>query len=114
MTCDHLLDPLAPYRASKGVSSETPFMSDETIARQGIPIQSWTDNLEQDLLRQLKEERLNSEQLRLLGTAIHVAGLGIAILTPAVEVDGPRVSFVNDGFCEIYGRQREEIIGQTT
>ena len=89
-------------------------MSDETISRQGIPIHaSWTENLEQDLLRQLKDERLQSEQLRLLGTAIHVAGLGIAILTPAVEADGPRISFVNDGFCEIYGRQREEIIGQT-
>jgi diguanylate cyclase (GGDEF)-like protein/PAS domain S-box-containing protein len=61
----------------------------------------------------LREQRLQSEQLRLLGSAIHVTEQGIAILTPAVEAAGPRVAFVNDGFCAIYGRQREEIIGQT-
>ena len=33
----------------------------------------------------LREERRQSEQLRLLGTAIHVSAEGIAILTPAVE-----------------------------
>jgi len=61
----------------------------------------------------LREQRLQTEQLRLLGSAIHVTEQGIAILTPAVEAAGPRVAFVNDGFCAIYGRQREEIIGQT-
>jgi len=30
-----------------------------------------------------------------------VAGQGIAILTPAVEALGPRIAFVNDGFCAI-------------
>jgi diguanylate cyclase (GGDEF)-like protein/PAS domain S-box-containing protein len=61
----------------------------------------------------LREQRLQTEQLRLLGSAIHVSAQGIAILTPAVEAVGPRVAFVNDGFCTIYGRTRDEIIGQT-
>ena len=39
------------------------------------------------------------EQLRLLGSAIHVTAEGIAIMTPAVEAVGPRIAFVNDGFC---------------
>jgi len=70
--------------------------------------------LEQDVLeRKLTEQRIQSEQLRLLGTAVHVSGEGIAILTPAVEAVGPRIAFVNDGFCTMFGRRREEVIGQT-
>src|SRR5436190_22217963 len=61
----------------------------------------------------MREQRFRSEQLQLLGTAIHVSGQGIAILTPAVEAVGPRLAFVNEGFCAIYGRPRDEIIGQT-
>src|SRR5436190_11465054 len=75
---------------------------------------AWTTDIGvPELERRLAEQRLQSEQLRLLGTAVHVAEEGIAILTPAVEAVGPRVAFVNDGFCAIYGRRREEIIGQT-
>jgi diguanylate cyclase (GGDEF)-like protein/PAS domain S-box-containing protein len=75
----------------------------------------WTTTLDSadPLQRQLAEQRIQAEQLRLLGTAVHVAGLGIAILTPAVEAVGPRIAFVNDGFCAIYGRTREEVIGET-
>jgi diguanylate cyclase (GGDEF)-like protein/PAS domain S-box-containing protein len=73
----------------------------------------WTTNIEDGLERKLVEQRLQSEQLRLLGTAVHVASEGIAILTPAVEAIGPRIAFVNDGFCAMYGRKREEIIGQS-
>ena len=65
------------------------------------------------LERKLTEQRFHSEQLQILGTAVHVTGQGIAILTPAVEAVGPRIAFVNDGFCAMYGRSREEIIGQT-
>jgi len=68
---------------------------------------------ESRLLRKLTEQRFESDQLRLLGSAVRVAGEGIAILTPAVEAVGPRIAFVNDGFCAIYGRPREEIIGET-
>jgi diguanylate cyclase (GGDEF)-like protein/PAS domain S-box-containing protein len=65
------------------------------------------------LKRRVTAKQLESEQLRLLGSAIHVSGQGIAILTPAVEAVGPRIAFVNDGFCSIYGRPREEVIGET-
>jgi diguanylate cyclase (GGDEF)-like protein/PAS domain S-box-containing protein len=71
----------------------------------------WTTSI--DLERKLTEQRLLSEQLELLGTAVHVMGEGIAILTPAVEAIGPRIAFVNDSFCALYGREREEVIGQT-
>ena len=65
------------------------------------------------LQRKLTEQRMQSEQLRLLGSAVQVTAEGIAILTPAVEAVGPRIAFVNDGFCAIYGRRREDMIGQT-
>jgi len=68
---------------------------------------------EVDYQRQLTEQRIQGEQLRLLGSAIRVTAEGIAILTPAVEAVGPRIAFVNDGFCAIYGRRAEDIIGQT-
>jgi diguanylate cyclase (GGDEF)-like protein/PAS domain S-box-containing protein len=76
----------------------------------------WTttvDDSRESLQRKLAEQRLRTEQLTLLGSAIRVAGQGIAILTPAVESTGPRIAFVNDGFCTIYGRKREEVIGET-
>ncbi len=68
---------------------------------------------ELDFERKLTEQRIQGEQLRLLGSAIRVTGEGIAILTPAVEAVGPRIAFVNDGFCAIYGLRPEDIIGQT-
>lgn len=58
------------------------------------------------------DDSFRGDQLRLLGSAVRVAGQGIAILTPAVESTGPRVAFVNNGFCEMYGRVRDEVIGQ--
>src|SRR6185369_10033122 len=75
----------------------------------------WTTTVESadPMQRELLEQRYRADQLRLLGTAVHVAGQGIAILTPAVEAVGPRIAFVNDGFCSIYGRSREEVLGQT-
>ncbi|HEX3578526.1 MAG TPA: EAL domain-containing protein [Thermoanaerobaculia bacterium] len=74
----------------------------------------WTTSVEESrLLRKLTEQRFESDQLRVLGSAVRVAAEGIAILTPAVEALGPRIAFVNDGFCAIYGRSREEIIGET-
>ncbi|MDP9194469.1 MAG: EAL domain-containing protein [Acidobacteriota bacterium] len=76
---------------------------------------AWTTTVESPewLQRELAAQRMQGEQLRLLGSAIHVTGEGIAIMTPAVEAAGPRIAFVNDGFCAMYGRRREEIIGQT-
>ena len=69
--------------------------------------------LPEELQRKLTESRIQGEQLRLLGSAIHVTADGIAILTPAVEAVGPRIAFVNDGFCAIFGLRAEDIIGQT-
>src|SRR5687768_17880183 len=76
---------------------------------------AWTETVEaaEGLQRKLTEQRMQGEQLRLLGSAVHVAAEGIAIMTPAVEAVGPRIAFVNDGFCAIYGHRREDIIGQT-
>jgi diguanylate cyclase (GGDEF)-like protein/PAS domain S-box-containing protein len=65
------------------------------------------------LERQLTEQRLQSEQLRLLGSAIYAAGHGIAILTPAVEAVGPRIAFANERFCSIFGRTSAEMLGNT-
>jgi diguanylate cyclase (GGDEF)-like protein/PAS domain S-box-containing protein len=75
----------------------------------------WTTTVEsaEGLQRKLTEQRIQGEQLRLLGSAVHVAADGIAIMTPAVEAVGPRIAFVNDGFCAMYGRRREDIIGET-
>jgi diguanylate cyclase len=77
--------------------------------------EAWTTTVEstEGLQRQLTEQRMQGEQLRLLGSAVHVASEGIAIMTPAVEAVGPRIAFVNDGFCAMYGRRREDIIGET-
>ena len=69
----------------------------------------WTTSLDW----KLTEQRIQNEQLQLLGTALRATGEGIAILTPAVEAVGPRIAFVNDGFLSIYGRRREDVIGQT-
>jgi len=87
-------------------------MSDEPSTSLRTP---WTTSLDSPVVlqRRLDEQRLQSEQLRLLGSAVHVTGQGIAILTPAVEAVGPRIAFVNDGFCTMFGRNRAEIIGET-
>src|SRR5688572_23698942 len=85
---------------------------DNTVASLGGEWVSDGDS-EEDLRRKLGEQRLLTEQLSFLGSAVRVAGQGIAILTPAVETIGPRIAFVNDGFCAMYGVTREEVIGQT-
>ncbi len=66
-----------------------------------------------ELERLLQEQRILADQLGLIGSAVRVSGQGIAILTPAVEAIGPRIAFVNEGFCALYGCSREEVIGQT-
>ena len=90
----------------------TPMSSDDPTTSLHTP---WATSVEPPtpLERELMDQRHQADQLRLLGSAVRVAGQGIAILTPAVEALGPRIAFVNDGFCAIYGRTREEIIGQT-
>ncbi|HEY3054523.1 MAG TPA: EAL domain-containing protein [Thermoanaerobaculia bacterium] len=78
-----------------------------------LRLESWSEDLSPESLpRKLLEQRVLSEQLQLLGSAVRVFGQGISILTPAVEAIGPRVAFVNEGFCSMYGLTREEVIGQ--
>ncbi len=90
-------------------------MSDQPKAGDLALESDWNTQLEsaESLQRQLLEQRILSDQLRLLGSAVQVSGQGIAILTPAVETIGPRIAFVNDGFCAMFGLMREEVIGQT-
>src|SRR5688572_18392982 len=91
-------------------------MPDEKVTDHVASLESsWRSETEspEALKRKLNEQRLLSEQLGFLGSAVRVSGQGIAILTPAVETIGPRVAFVNDGFCAMYGVTREEVIGQT-
>jgi diguanylate cyclase (GGDEF)-like protein/PAS domain S-box-containing protein len=87
-------------------------MSDDPITSLHTP---WATSVDPPtpLERELMEQRFQTEQLRLLGSAVHVSVHGIAILTPAVEAVGPRIAFINEGFCAMYGRTREEVIGQT-
>ncbi|HSP34749.1 MAG TPA: sensor domain-containing diguanylate cyclase, partial [Thermoanaerobaculia bacterium] len=76
---------------------------EEEVGEETLPI----------LRRKLSQQRILAEQLGLIGSAVRVAGYGIAILTPAVEATGPRIAFVNDGFCALYGCTRDDVIGQT-
>src|SRR5438067_8160424 len=55
----------------------------------------------------------DTDELRLLGSAIEVAAHGIVILTPGDDASGPRIAIVNKGFCTLYGATREEVIGET-
>jgi diguanylate cyclase len=90
-------------------------MSEETPDTATSIRTAWTTSLDSTggLRRKIAEQRLHAEQLRLIGSAIHVADEGIAILTPAVEALGPRIAFVNEGFCSMFGRRRDEVIGET-
>ncbi|HEU4521054.1 MAG TPA: EAL domain-containing protein [Thermoanaerobaculia bacterium] len=91
-------------------------MSDEKLTDDIASLDAaWTADTDSPdaLRRKLGEQKMLAEQLSFLGSAVRVAGQGIAILTPAVETIGPRIAFVNDGFCALYGVRREEVIGQT-
>ena len=88
-------------------------LSDEEIASLEAAWADAPDSSPDELRRSLSAQRNLAEQLSFLGSAVRVAGQGIAILTPAVEAAGPRVAFVNDGFCAMYGVRREDVIGQT-
>src|SRR5436190_321722 len=58
-------------------------------------------------------ERLSIEQLRLIGSAVEVSDLGIAILTPGGDTTVPQITFVNGGFCRMYGTTREAMTGKS-
>lgn len=53
-----------------------------------------------------------SDDDHLLATAVRVSGQGVAIFTPALEAIGPRIRFVNDAFCAMYGVTSDSVVGQ--
>ena len=69
---------------------------------------STTDPYESNQLlqRELQRRRHVVEQLRILASAVSASCDGVAILTP--EITGPRIAYVNRGFCDITGRKPAE------
>jgi len=61
----------------------------------------------------LGKSRLSAVETRLLSSAVQVAGQGIVILSPAEEAIGPRILFVNAGFCNLYGVAKNEVLHKT-
>jgi len=59
------------------------------------------------------EAGLSIEQLKRIGSAVEVSDLGIVILVPAAETTGPQITFVNEGFCRMYGTTRDAMEGKT-
>lgn len=59
------------------------------------------------------ERRRSEERLRLLATAIRDAEEAVVITDAELDPPGPRILFVNDGFCRMSGYSEEEILGKT-
>lgn len=67
-----------------------------------------------NFVKDLLEERdRKAENLRLLESAIRDDYDGILITELELEKPGPRIVYANDGFCEMTGYSKEELIGQT-
>jgi diguanylate cyclase (GGDEF)-like protein/PAS domain S-box-containing protein len=63
-------------------------------------------------VRELIETGVASERIGYLESAVQSAPEGIVVMVP--QGDGrPRIAFVNEGFCRLTGRTREDVIGQT-
>ena len=52
------------------------------------------------------------EQIRFLDSAVQYAPEGIVVMTPRDD-GSPSVSFVNEGYCRMTGRSREDVIGES-
>lgn len=67
-----------------------------------------------ELVKQLINEKNKAEkQLSLLEAAIRNDYDSIVITELNLEKPGPRIVYVNDGFCEMTGYSREEVLGKT-
>jgi PAS domain S-box-containing protein len=67
-----------------------------------------------DFIEDLVEERDQLEKnLNLLESAIESDYDSIVITELGLEKPGPRIVYVNDGFCEMTGYSKEEVIGKT-
>lgn len=67
-------------------------------------------SLVEDLIEERDQE---AENLRLLESAIRSDYDSILITELSLEKPGPRIVYVNDGFCEMTGYSKEEVIGKT-
>lgn len=61
----------------------------------------------------VKERDRQAENLQLLESAIRDDYDSILITELELEKPGPRIVYVNDGFCEMTGYSKEEVIGKT-
>lgn len=67
-----------------------------------------------EIIADLVEERNRKAQnLKLLESAIRDDYDAILITELNLEQPGPKIVYVNDGFCEMTGYSREEVIGET-
>ena len=67
-----------------------------------------------EFVEDLVSEKEEAEQnLRLLESAIRSDYDSILITELTLEKPGPRIVYVNDGFCEMTGYSKEEVIGKT-
>ncbi|MFA6956939.1 MAG: EAL domain-containing protein [Thermoanaerobaculia bacterium] len=67
--------------------------------------------IDQEYTEKLVASGFSVEQIRFLDSAVQYAPEGIVVMAPR-EDGSPKVVFVNDGYCRMSGRPREEIIGQ--
>lgn len=61
----------------------------------------------------VKERDQYAENIRLLESAIRDDYDSILITELTLEKPGPKIVYVNDGFCEMTGYSKEEVIGKT-
>jgi|GEM_PF-1241430 PAS domain S-box-containing protein len=81
-----------------------PLLVETSVADVGV------DDATQVLVQDVTERERRIERLRLFERAIAEAGIGITI-TDANAEDDPLV-FANDGFCELTGYDRDEVVGR--
>lgn len=71
------------------------------------------EKLKQLFLRLHDERQEVAQKLRLLESAIRDDYGAIMITELNIEKPGPKIVYVNDGFCQMTGYERDEVIGKT-
>jgi diguanylate cyclase (GGDEF)-like protein/PAS domain S-box-containing protein len=75
------------------------------------PSLSKMPTMDDKTVKHLIESGVVSEQISFLESAVQSAPEGIVVMIPQEE-GPPRVAFVNEGFCRLTGKKREDVIGQ--